>query len=223
MKITIFDTETTGIFPKGDFNDINLCPYMLQLGSITYDTNTNCIVDKINSIIKIPDNIEIPETATEVNNINKERTVKEGVEIGYILDTFNKQLKATDLLVAHNLEFDINIVNYECIRNNIDFEYKNMKKEQLYCTMSHGTQLCKIKKENTKGKYYKWPKLEELHYHLFGQKLTNLHDAYNDLIICLRCYMFMNFKIDVCDKNNDLKQQIENLIDKSNDNELPST
>jgi DNA polymerase III epsilon subunit-like protein len=211
MRITVIDTETTGIIPK-DFQHLDECPYMVQIGSITYDTKTSTIVHKINNIIRIDDHINISQEVSDINSITKERCINEGVNIVDILHKINYQFKDSDMIVAHNLEFDINILNYEYMRHDIPFEYLKLNKNMSFCTMSNGTQMCKIKKENSKGHYYKWPKLEELHYHLFGTGLQNLHDAYNDLIICLRCYMFMNFKIDVTNDNEVLKNEIHSLL-----------
>lgn len=211
MKITVFDTETTGVIPR-KYNDLNECPYMLQLASITYDTDTHSIIDSINNIIKIQDEVQITKEVSAINSITKERTINEGIDICDALNKFNEQLKNTNLLVAHNAEFDINIINFECMRNNIKNNYYDLGKDKVYCTMSKGTQLCKIIKKNSKGTYYKWPKLEELHNYLFGSIPTNLHDAYNDLLICLRCYMYMNFRIDVIEKNETIKNNILSMI-----------
>ncbi len=218
MKIVIFDTETTGLIPK-DFQNLDECPYMLQLGSIMYDTTNNQIINTINDIVKIPDNVVIPEESIKIHNITRERIKKEGVNIQEILTKFNEQIKDCDLVVAHNLEYDLNIINYEYMRNNVDFKYFNMKKNSTYCTMLEGTKLCKIKKTNSRGNYFKWPKLEELHKHIFGENLIDLHDAYNDLVICLRCFMFMNFKLDIIDTNEDLKHIINKLICKEQIND----
>jgi DNA polymerase III epsilon subunit-like protein len=211
MRITVIDTETTGIIPR-DFTHLDQCPYMLQLGSVTYDTTTNDVVKTINEIIKIRDDIQIPPEVSSINHITRERCLAEGVDIKDVLNEFNEQLDMSDIIVAHNLEFDINILNYEYMRNDITFNYISKPKEQSYCTMVHGTPLCRITKSNSKGKYYKWPKLEELHYHLFGKSLQNMHDAYNDLIICLRCYLMMNFQVDITDKNENIKRIVDSLI-----------
>lgn len=40
-------------------------------------------------------------------------------------------------------------------------------------------------------KIYKWPKLTELHYILFGYIPENLHDAKTDCLVCLKCYLFI--------------------------------
>lgn len=211
MKITVFDTETTGLFPK-DFDSIDECPYMLQLGSITYDSTTNTIINKINSIIKIPSNIEIKEEISNLNHITKERTETEGVPIEPILEQFNNQMKSSDVIIGHNLEFDLNVVQYECRRYDIPFAYHDMDKNKFYCTQKEGTKLCKIVRTNRIGKYYKYPKLEELHHYLFGENVKDLHDAYNDTIVCLRCYMFMNYKIDLITKNEEMKTIYSKLL-----------
>ena len=39
------------------------------------------------------------------------------------------------------------------------------------------------------------------------------------LIICLRCFMFMNFKLDITDTNEDLKRIINKLICKEQIND----
>ena len=211
MKITVFDTETTGFFPK-DFKSLDECPYVVQFGSITYDTETNQIISSINEIIKLAENIEIPQKTIEIHHITKEISNEKGVDIRDILCKFNEQLKMSDVLIAHNIEYDINIINYECRRYDIPFEYYNMKENSAFCTMRSGTNVCKIPKVNARGKYFKWPTLEELHKHLFGVDLQNLHDAYNDLIVCLRCYMYMNFKIDITHKNEDINTTLSSLI-----------
>jgi DNA polymerase III epsilon subunit-like protein len=56
--------------------------------------------------------------------------------------------------------------------------------------MINGTGVCKI--QNTRfpnAKLYKWPKLSELHQHLFGYIPENLHDANVDVEACLKCYL----------------------------------
>lgn len=45
--------------------------------------------------------------------------------------------------------------------------------------------------------YKKPPKLEELHEKLFGYKPQNLHDAMVDTFACLRCYLKLQFEIEL--------------------------
>ena len=68
-----------------------------------------------------------------------------------------------------------------------------------YCTMAEGTNLCKIerKSDRTGEIYYKYPKLSELHNHLFGYEPRGMHDSMADILCCLRCYFKMKFERDV--------------------------
>ena len=58
-------------------------------------------------------------------------------------------------------------------------------KKDHYCTMKETTDLCKLP-----GRYgnYKWPKLQELHKHLFGENFVGAHDAMFDIKATMRCY-----------------------------------
>ena len=90
-------------------------------------------------------------------------------------------------------------------------EYLETKKKQYYCTMQMSIYLCKLPfktKTTTTTKInagininprpyqvkkvtYKFPKLSELHHHLFGFIPENLHDAQVDVETCLRCYKML--------------------------------
>ena len=110
-------------------------------------------------------------------------------------------------VVAHNIEFDTMMIRNEIMRH---FDYVKIVCPELrnllntgfekamhidrYCTMKNSINLCgiKISRTNKLGKTYtynKWPKLEELHNHLFGFVPDGLHDAMVDVDTCLRCYM----------------------------------
>ena len=75
--------------------------------------------------------------------------------------------------------------------------YWRTKKE--YCTMKKAVDICKIETTNQYGKTYnKYPKLSELHKHLFNTMPNGLHDAMADVLICLRAYVMMEHNQDIC-------------------------
>ena len=199
MKVLVFDTETTGIIPKvvRTLDDI---PYIIQLSYIFYNLSNSEMISK-NVYIKIDESIVIPIEAQKVNNITREQ-LNDGVPILEALTEFIQYYKECDVIVAHNIEFDEKMVNYECVRNNISpVIHKFDLRKGYYCTMKKGVQICKIEKESktdSKRKYFKWPKLSELHKHLFNSEPKNLHDAYNDNLVCLRCYFAMDKGYDIC-------------------------
>ena len=67
--------------------------------------------------------------------------------------------------------------------------------------MKYGTPICNIKMiSNRTGKeVLKWPSLKELHKKLFCQNLQEdkLHNAFADIMVCLRCYWKMKCNEDL--------------------------
>ena len=64
--------------------------------------------------------------------------------------------------------------------------------------MKSTVNLCKIEKQWADGtKYFKYPTLSELHHHLFATYPKGTHNAQNDILICLRCYYYLEYKTDL--------------------------
>lgn len=205
MLVLVFDTETSGLFPKNNIGDN---PYMIQLACILYDTHSSKIINRINSLIKI--DFEVGEEVIKLTGITNDNIKENGEDINIVLDNFNSLLLKCDILVAHNMEFDLRVIDMEMKRNGKEINYsEEAKRLKTYCTMKKSIHLCKIEKENSFGKYYKWPKLEELHKHLFNKDVKNLHDAYNDVLVCLRCYIMINTSVDVL---GDLKEEFVDIV-----------
>jgi DNA polymerase III epsilon subunit-like protein len=134
-----------------------------------------------------------------------------------------------DLIVGHNLNFDINMLKIELIReinnqNNItdkrhfsqlldNLNDINQDSSELYCTMQKSIELCNLKTKNKYGKeYLKFPKLNELHLKLFNSSPKNLHNSLNDVLICLRCYYMLEHKVDIIEINDEICQLLIDLI-----------
>ena len=216
--ILIFDTETTGLLPKyfsnSDKNimsNLYILPYIVQFSCILFDTKTMKIIDKIDSIIKIPDDIVVSEDSTKIHGITKQDTLK-GDYITNVLDKFDKLFKQCDLLVAHNLQFDSNILKIEYLRNNRKFI--DLQNKEYYCTMQNSKDLCNLEATNSLGTYIKFPKLDELHNKLFNVIPQNLHNSYYDIIISLRCFLMLTNNVDLFKYNKELKNIYETKIEK---------
>jgi DNA polymerase-3 subunit epsilon len=82
------------------------------------------------------------------------------------------------------MRFDESIVSAEFLRTGIKNQLPYKTK---VCTMRSATNFCAIK-----GHFgYKWPKLSELHYKLFGAGFANAHDASVDVEITAKCFWEM--------------------------------
>lgn len=209
MKLLVFDTETTGIIPK-IIPHISKCPHILQFSYIIYDLDKYKILEEYNRIIHISKDIEISSDSISIHGINKEKTNKSRTNIINCLINFDKKIKNCDIVVGHNIDFDLKMVNIECYRNNMSPIFN--ENQSILCTMKEGIELCKIEAVNSKGSYFKWPKLIELHEKLFKSRPSNLHDAYNDILICLRCACFIIKKSDIYYKDSVFKRKIKNLL-----------
>ena len=232
MKLIIFDTETTGL-PKSKIIDtisLKLWPYIVQFSYIMYDTELNTILKIKDSIIKIPDTIIITKENSDIHGITNEISKEKGQDINLVIFEFIEDCNNSDLLIAHNMEFDINVLKVEILRqqlvNKLFIDNKNINNKNIdnnylvnlsiikkYCTMQTTIQLCNIKKINNNGKeFIKFPKLSELHEKLFNTIPKNLHNSLNDVIVCLRCYYFLNNKVDLLEINNKIKELFEYLL-----------
>jgi DNA polymerase III epsilon subunit-like protein len=216
MRVLVFDTETTGL-PQSKIispDTLKLWPHIVQFSYVIYDTDANDIVVSSDDIVKVGKDVVISDGSIELHGITKEISQNKGKNINELIDVFCNHLKSVDVLVGHNIEFDIKMLKVELLRfiysNTISDEksikYKNnlydlSNFENIYCTMQKSIDLCGIKKQDKFGKEYnKYPKLIELHQKLFNTSPDNLHNAFNDILITLRCYIKMNYDVDLLEK-----------------------
>jgi DNA polymerase III epsilon subunit-like protein len=205
MKVLIFDTETTGL-PQSKIisqDTLDKWPHIVQFSYLVFDTSLNVIVETKDFIIKMQDGLLIPPESTKIHGITNEISQKDGVSIEVALKEFIVSLKEVDLLVGHNIGFDINMTYVELLRIiyfkdyhlNLISSYKFdlhflTNFENIYCTMQKSINLCNIKSISKFGKEYtKFAKLSELHETLFKTTPKNLHNSLIDILITLRCYM----------------------------------
>jgi len=176
-----FDTETTGLPKnwKAPLEDLGNWPRLVQLGWLLTDENGKEL-RSVNRIIK-PEGFIIPEAAASVHGITTEQAKNEGESLDEVLDRFVRVVEEAKALVAHNMSFDEMIMGAELLRKKIDH---SMPQRPRICTMRYATDYCAI--ETSYG--YKWPKLIELHYKLFGKGFAGAHDALADVRATARCF-----------------------------------
>jgi DNA polymerase III epsilon subunit-like protein len=197
---------------------LNLWPHIVQFSYVIYDTILNDIVESSDSIVKLEDGITIPEDSTKIHGITYESSQKNGINIKLILNEFFCHLRNVDLLVGHNISFDINMIKVELLRFIYETKYNILEDEvkahkynlhfltnykNICCTLQESIDLCNIKAIDKFGKeYVKFPKLLELHQKLFESTPNNLHNSFNDILVTLRCFMKLKHDIDLNEKCN---------------------
>jgi DNA polymerase III epsilon subunit-like protein len=169
-------------------------------------------------IIKLPSHITMSEECIKIHGITNEKSRECGTNIKNIIEEFVKDVYSTNMLVAHNLDFDLNILFAEIMRLNEpcheQFIGDLLKKKNLFCTMKESTKLCNIKVVTKTGReYVKFPKLSELHEHLFQSTPKNLHNSLNDVLVCTRCFYKIIYDTDILEKNCELKKLFSDLLE----------
>ena len=216
MKILVFDTETTGLPKKRNASpeETYLFPYIVQLSWMVFDIGTNKVTALKDKIVRLPKNITIPQRASEIHGITQEKMLGEGEPIDLVLDNFMRDVSSCTYLVAHNIEFDKNMIEVECFRNKFRKHLSEYRKME-YCTMKNSIKLCNIPKKNpyTKKMELKWSRLIELHKTLFNSKPNNLHNALIDILVCFRCFYKMVYDVDPMLINNTFREHCKKYCD----------
>jgi DNA polymerase III epsilon subunit-like protein len=177
-----FDCETTGLPVRRNqsVRDVDGWPRLVQLAWASYDAWGR--PKTAESRIVRPEGFLIPADSTKIHGISHDRAVETGAPVAEVLGLFAGVLEDPfDAVIAHNLEYDINVVGAELIRANIS---SRLFDRPGLCTMKTTTGLLQLP-----GPYgFKWPKLEELHVFLFGKGYDGAHDAALDVEACARCF-----------------------------------
>ena len=119
MKIIVFDTETTGL-PKSRqslVTNTEEWPHIVQFSYIVYDMSLNKLEKVGDFVIKLEADVGIPEESSKIHGITKEISDKHGEPLQEVIEQFITDIKDCQLLVAHKLEFDMNMLIVELIRS----------------------------------------------------------------------------------------------------------
>lgn len=182
MKTLIFDTETSGLPTsyKASISDIHAWPRIVEIAWIIIDLNSHPISSS--EFIVRPDGFAISDGASSVHGISTSKAIESGNPLRYVMACLAEDLSEVDQVVAHNLDFDISVVNCEFLRLRMP---STLLAKKTYCTMKSTTELC-----NLPGNYGpKWPKLEELYRFLFSRTFSEAHRAMHDVQATTECYI----------------------------------
>lgn len=183
----VFDTETSGLPYKergSNYDYRNLDHFnSSRLLSISWLllNDVNEIVEKKTYYIK-PDNFEISEASINIHGLSKEFLNENGITIHEVLLNLNGLFTKynINLLIAHNIIFDINILKSELYRYQYNITLSKISRTETFCTML-GSQV--------RMNVYKWPKLSEAYTYFYNEEITNAHDAEYDTLHCYKIYL----------------------------------
>src|SRR6478609_9467920 len=167
MNYLIYDTETNGFPPHAR---------MTQLAFMLFNDQGEVLMES-QDFIK-PEGWTIPKTEFFINNnMTTERNMQLGIPLKDCLAKFHLALERTHFKIAHNHNFDVQIVTNEIAKAGMQLQ--PFASKQHFCTML--STIDYVGALNKWGKPGKWPTLSELHVKCFGEDFDGAHDALADV------------------------------------------
>ena len=171
------------------FQNVDNYPRVLEFAAIMY--NGNHRIQTLHSLIK-PISYNIPDEAERIHGISTEYAMKNGIHFSEYADSLRFMIFDADVVVAHNIEFEVLTIFAEMYRNG----FLHRQHGSLYagldtiCTMNSTAGLLELPKseKHTYDSEYKYPTLSELHTFLFGTDYAGKHSAYNDTEALAKCF-----------------------------------
>ena len=170
MKFIIYDTETTGLL-KPSPAKIELQPHMIEFHGCLLDEEFN-LISELGTLLRV--DFPLSELITRITGITDEM-LKGQPHFSDMYDEFKEFFSQADLMIAHNLSFDENILNNELIR---------IGKEDDFIWPKH--KLCTVERSiSIRGHRLK---MSDLHYIMTGKTFKDAHRAKNDVYALVRSF-----------------------------------
>jgi DNA polymerase-3 subunit epsilon len=182
MKALIFDTETTGMVafrkPPEDASQ----PDLIQLGLLMVETDDWEPRARLSVLVQLNEGVQIEPGARAAHGISEADCAKYGIVPMVACSLFNQACLQADIIVAHNLAFDLSIMKTALYR--LGDKPHRLDGRQMVCTKESSTDILKLP-----GKYgYKWPTLAEAYRHYTGKEVEGAHDALVDTEACAEIF-----------------------------------
>lgn len=165
-KYMFFDTETTG-FPSAD---VSKCTAnIIEIGWLI----TDCYgteLEMFSTLIKPCGwNTQKNWHSFKNHKIKQIDAIRFGKSITEVLQMFRDKLKEVDIIVGHNIQFDLRMIKNEAIKNKMEFAITN----ETQCTYKMSRK-----------------KLSVLYYDLF-KKVLHAHRVANDILATKKCFFYL--------------------------------
>lgn len=189
-KILAFDTETTGLPDMQISPGDPAQPWPVQIAAIMADEN-GVHQHAINFLVN--PGVPITPGALATHGITQPRVEKFGVKPLTAVTVLFALVARADVIVGHNLDFDINIINLAKLRLGIHHETDLFDGKEHFCTQKKTAHYIKLPptERMVQAGFHNMPKsptLAEAHQYFLGEAIPNAHDAMADTAAALRIY-----------------------------------
>lgn len=180
MKTLIFDTETSGLWDN-TLIDLDKQPKIIEFFGVVIDDETGEELDEFESFVLIDEDLSykrpkkgggFERSIFEITGINNEMLVG-APRFPVIAQNVKAIIESADLVVAHNMIYDYEVVN---------FEFKRIGQSVNWPPMIDTVEKTEWLKSFRLS-------LSDLHEFLFGEKFAGAHRARYDVMALKRCYL----------------------------------
>ncbi len=176
-----FDTETSGFYNFKEPPSHPSQPHLVQFAAILDDEDGN-IKAIVNYRVNAGQEDEVPEGAFKVHGIDLKELQTYGLPLAIACATFSNLRRMTPRIVAHNINFDMNVMAAQFARLEKEFNLI----DGIFCTMRAATSVLKLPKASGG---FKWPSLKEAYAALVNDAgFEGAHDAFADVKACRAVY-----------------------------------
>lgn len=186
-NLAFFDTETTGLFSTVNgqtphYSDINKYDNarLLQVCIIT-TTKELVILEKTVLYVKV----DFPINNSHIHGITREITDNKGLPIDEVLRIFMEKIIGCKHIIAHNIEFDINIIRSEMWRANMVHRIPALDKLISVCSCELFRQELNLITTRDGRTYIKRPSLVQLYAYATGYNIVQKHEAEEDTMMII--------------------------------------
>ena len=186
MNVLCFDTETTGLPIWKEPSDDPAQPYIVDIACSLFDA-TGLELERFDALVK--PGCPIPDELVLLHGISTEMAMDEGIEIATANSALMGLIADADLIVGHNVSFDIRMVRIQAARAT-GSKWDNPL--PTFCTMRRTTNL--VRALGPKARHpqdWKWPTLIEAVRHFFNEDHAGAHRARPDCDASARIYFHL--------------------------------
>jgi DNA polymerase-3 subunit epsilon len=189
----LIDTETSGLprYRTDNYREKDTFPRIIQLAYMVFD-EAGGIIERESTYLNI--DVVIDPGAYRIHRIDGHKLAKLGKLPEEVYAGIAATLRNIKVIVAHNQEFDIRILQSELWRFGHDVD-RLFEDKEIICTMLTTRAFVGIRHANGG---YKYPKLRELYGKLFHDNVdinvSSTHDASIDVTMLGRCFLELSNK-----------------------------
>lgn len=173
-KILFIDTETNNLPLRGDYSNVDLLEISLLLYSLD-GNGTQCKLEREHTFFIAHPQNSIRIENSHIHGITPLTLKEKGLSIKKSIDLILSYIGESDLIVAHNAVFDINVLKNFFRKNKVNYISSLIDRKRVFDTMCDIPSIKRIK-------------LSELHTQLFGDSFEGAHSALGDCRAMIRCF-----------------------------------